>query len=175
MFWTIEPDVWTAAYGPSVQMSIQTRDCSALTLRSTCSPWSKDCQCITVPDFCCGMRWNFWSSSWFGPTNSCGTQYHKPNSHTTSSYVLGHWLGGNRFREKRYYHSLTLPFWFSCLAGERQTVVVYSSLQAIECQYYAFNYCCTNFSWTGNSNSESIPLVDGNPRCKKRFFMIPHR
>lgn len=26
----IEPDIWTAAYGPSVQMLTQTRDCSAL-------------------------------------------------------------------------------------------------------------------------------------------------
>lgn len=115
----------------------KSRDNSVLAPRSVCTEWFKDCWCITVLDLCCSTKWNFWSYSWFGSTNSCNTQHCKPNSHNISIV----WLSTDRLISKS---RSNCPAWAVKEPTELWLPVYFRQLNA-------FNYCSAGTGLEGRA------------------------
>lgn len=121
---------------------MKSRDSSAIGLCSACTEWFKDCWCITVLDLCCSTKWNFWSGSWFGSTNSCNTQHCKPNSHNINTRVI--WALMGWFQSPLL---IVLPGWWR----SQQRVMASSLFQGIECQYCIFKHCSVGTGLEGRA------------------------
>lgn len=98
---------------------------------------------ISVLDVCCEARWDFWSSGWFGATDSWGTQYCQSNRHKASR-CLDTYRVVRDLEERgtitQSHSPSNSPVWL--VKKPNWQLWLTDLLQKIECQYCAFNHCC---------------------------------
>lgn len=141
-------------------------DCSVLAPCSACTLWYKDCWCISVLDACCEARWDFWNSSWFGATNSWGTQYCQSIRHKTDRCLDTYRVVIALQKRGPTIHTplLTLLLaWWKSWTESCSLWVYYRKFNANTVPLITAVLFCR----TGNSNSESILLVEDKSNCRR--------